>query len=38
MACGAFLVGTDEVSHRMWNAREVAKSSTWRELKAIHFA
>ena len=28
----------DEVSHRMWSAREVAKSYTWRELKAIHFA
>ena len=38
VACGAFLVGTEEVSHRMWNAREVAKSSRWRELKAIHFA
>ena len=38
VACGAFLVGTNEVSHRMWSPCEAAKSSAWRELKAIHFA
>ncbi len=38
VACGAFVVGTNEVSHRMWTACEAAKSSTWRELKAIQFA
>ena len=38
VACGAFVVGTNEVSHRMWTAGEAAKSSTWRELKAIQFA
>ena len=38
VACGAFVVGTNEVSHRMWTACEEAKSSTWRELKAIQFA
>ena len=32
------LVGTNEVSHRMWSPCEAAKSSAWRELKAIHFA
>ena len=37
-ACGAFVVGTNEVSHRMWTACEAVKSSTWRELKAIQFA
>ena len=34
----AFVVGTNEVSHRMWIAGEAAKRSTWRELKAIQFA
>ena len=24
--------------HRMWNSKEVQESSTWPELKAIHFA
>ena len=38
MACGAYLVGTEEVSHRMWSSSEAEKSSTWRELKAVHFA
>ncbi|CAH3179381.1 unnamed protein product, partial [Porites lobata] len=38
VACGAFVVGTNEVSHRMWTACEAAKSSTCRELKAIQFA
>ena len=38
VACGAFLVGTNEVSHCMWSPCEAAKSSAWRELKAIHFA
>ena len=38
VACGAFVVGTNEVSHRMWTACEAVKSSTWRELKAIQFA
>ena len=35
VACGTFVVGTNEVSHCMWTAGEAAKSSTWRELKAI---
>ena len=38
VACGAYLVGTEEVSHRMWSSSEEEKSSTWRELKAVHFA
>ena len=38
VACGAFVVDTNEVSHRMWTAGEAAKRSTWRELKAIQFA
>ncbi|CAH3032505.1 unnamed protein product, partial [Porites lobata] len=38
VACGAFVVGSNEVSHRMWTACEAAKSPTWRELKAIQFA
>ena len=38
VACGAYLVGTNEVSHRMWSPCEVAKGSTWKELKAVHFA
>ena len=38
VACGAYLVGTEEVSHRMWSSSEVEKSSTWRELKAVQFA
>ena len=37
-ACGVYLVGTEEVSHRMWSSSEAEKSSTWRELKAVHFA
>ena len=35
VACGAYLVGANEVSYRMC---EATKSSTWRELKAVHFA
>jgi len=38
VACGAFLVGTNEVSHRTWSPCKAAKSSAWREVKAIHFA
>ena len=38
VACGAYLVGTEEVSHRMWSSSEAEKSSTSRELKAVHFA
>ena len=38
VAPGAFIVDTNEVSHRMWTACEAAKSSTWRKLKAIQFA
>ena len=38
VACGAYLVGTEEVSHRMWSSSEAEKSSTWSELKAVHFA
>jgi len=38
IGCGAYLVGTDAVSYRMWEESEASKSSTWRELKAIEFA
>ena len=38
VASGAYLVGTEEVSHRMWNSSESEKSSTRRELKVVHFA
>ena len=38
VACGAYLVGTEEVSHRTWSSSEAEKSSTWRELNAVHFA
>ena len=38
VACVAYLVGTEEVSHRMWSSSEAENSSTWRELKAVHFA
>ena len=38
VACGAYLVGTEKVSHGMWSSSEAEKSSTWRELKAVHFA
>ena len=38
VACGAYLVGTEEVAHRMWSSSEAEKSSKWRELKAVHFA
>ena len=38
VACGAYLVGTEEVSHRIWSSSEAEKSSTWRALKAVHFA
>ena len=37
VACGGFLDGNSAVCHRMWNESECVKSSTWRELKAIHF-
>ena len=37
VVCGAYLVGTEEVSHRMWSSSEAEKSSTWRELTAVHF-
>jgi len=38
VACGAFIDGTNAVCHRMWSESEARKSSTWRELKAIHFS
>ena len=38
VVCRAYLGGTEEVSHRMWKSSEAEKSSTWRELKAVHFA
>ena len=38
VACVAYVVGTEEVSHRMWSPCEAEKSYTWRELKAVHFA
>lgn len=38
MAYGAYLVGTEEVSHRLWSSSEAEKSSAWRELRAVHFA
>jgi len=37
VACVFFLDGTTAVCHRMWKECESVKSSTWRELKAIHF-
>ena len=37
VGCGAYLVGANENSYRMWSPFEAAKSSTWRELKAVHF-
>ena len=37
VGCGAYLVGANENSYRMWSPCEAAKSSTWRELKAVHF-
>ena len=36
-ACGGFLDDYNTVSFRSWNPSERLKSSTWRELKAIHF-
>ena len=36
-ACGALLVGTDHVAHRMFTAVEQAESSTFRELLAVQF-
>ena len=38
MACGAYLVGTEEVSHRRWSSSVADKSSTWKELEVVHFA
>ena len=32
---GAFVVGTNEVTHCMWSTQEIAESSIWRKLKAI---
>ena len=26
------------IAHRMWAEHEVSKSSSWREIKAIHFS
>lgn len=38
VGCGGFLKGNEgRVCYRMWTANERAKSSTWRELKAIQF-
>ena len=37
VVCCAYLGNTEEVS-RMWKSSEAEKSSTWRELKAVHFA
>ncbi|KAL9982315.1 hypothetical protein ACROYT_G004343 [Oculina patagonica] len=34
VACGAYLVDTNKVSHRMWSPCKAAKSSTWKELNA----
>ena len=36
--CGAYIAGTNNICHCMWSQQEATKSSTWRELKAIHFA
>lgn len=38
VACGAVISGNNAICHRMWNDLETKQSSTWRELKAIHFA
>lgn len=35
---GAFVVGTNEVTHCMWSTQEIAESSIWRKLKAIQFS
>ena len=38
-ACGAIMLSCDHVmTHSMWNQEEREKSSTWRELRAIHFS
>ena len=39
LACGAIMSSCDHVvAHRMWSQEEREKSSTWRELNAIHFS
>ena len=37
-ACGAHIMLNKAIAHRMWAEHEVSKSSTWREIKAIHFS
>ena len=37
-ACGAHIMLNKAIAHRMWAKHEVSKSSTWREIKAIHFS
>ena len=36
--CGAHIMSNKAIAHRMWAELEVSKSSTWREIKAIHFS
>ena len=37
-ACGAHIMVHKATAHRMWAEHEISKSSTWREIKAIHFS
>ena len=37
-ACGAHIMLNKAIAHRMWVEHEVSKSSTWHEIKAIHFS
>ena len=38
VACGGMLMMNGQVCHCMWDEVQSKQSSTWRELKAIHFA
>ena len=39
VACGAVLLSCgNQLTHKMWNAEEKTMSSTWRELRAVHYA
>ena len=37
LACGAILSLDNQICHKSWSDDETLESSTWRELKAIHF-
>ncbi len=38
VACGAVILGSNQIAHKNWNEKEKSMSSTWRELTAVQYA